>query len=183
MNLLSRLWRISDRLGKADAIVAIGIGVKSNGTLSALSLAVTKRAIYLYKKKVASKNIFTGGFTQNGISEAVAMQEVAVKDGVPLKSIILETKSSSTPTNVSETIKILKKFNFKKLVVVAQSIHARRVVALFRQQLPPSYSLFWASVESQYDKKVPNQRRLSSETRFLLWEIMWVSIYKLIGYA
>ena len=183
MNFLGRNWRIEDRLNKADVIVAIGIGVKSDGTVSALSLAVVKRAIYLYRKKVASKIIFTGGFVQNGISEALAMQRVAVKSGVPLGDIILEKKSSSTLTNVSETIAIIKKFKFKSVVVVAQSVHARRVVATFEKLLPSSCSLSWASAESSYDNKVPSQSRLSSETRFLLWEIIQLCIYKLRGSA
>jgi uncharacterized SAM-binding protein YcdF (DUF218 family) len=176
--LISR-WKIPDNIHhRVDVIVAMGTGIRSDGSLSNLSKAVTQKAIELYKNKFAPNIIFTGGFTQNNITEAEAMRDYAIKRGIPKNNIFLEVDSVSTPTNVSETQKILKKKKFKSVLVVAQYVHIRRVIALFRRMLGNNYKLYWISAFSKYDN-VPGQKRLSSENRFLLWEMFWIGIYKL----
>lgn len=181
MSLLSSFWLIPDNVHKADVIVGVGIGLRSDGSLSNLSKAVAQKSVDLYKEKFSPKIIFSGGFLQNNTTEAEAMRDYAVKRGVALKDIIIETASVSTPTNVDETLNILKKNNLKSVLVVAQRIHARRVIFLFSKKLGDSYKIYWASAFSKYDV-VPSQKRLLSEERFLLWEMFWIITYRLLGH-
>jgi uncharacterized SAM-binding protein YcdF (DUF218 family) len=178
---LSTLWLIPDNVQKADVIVAVGIGLRMDGSLSNLSQAVAQKAVDLYKDKFSPTIIFTGGFVQNSTTEAEAMRDYAIERGVPRKDTIIETNSVSTPANADETLKIIKKENFKSVLVVAQHIHARRVTFLFRKKLGDNHSLYWSSAFSKYDD-VPGQKRLLSESRFLLWEIFWIITYRLVGY-
>jgi len=181
MSSLSSFWLIRDNVHKADVIVAVGIGLRSDGSLSNLSKAVAQKAIDLYKERFSSKIIFSGGFSQNNKTEAEAMRDYALKRGIAPKDIIIEIDSVSTPTNVDETLKILKNNRLKSVLVVAQHIHARRVIFLFSKKLGDSYKIYWASAFSRYDV-VPGQKRLLSEETFLLWGVFWVVVYRLFGY-
>ena len=182
MIFLSSLWQIKDNIGRADVIVSFGIGVRKNGEASSLSKAVAMKATELYKQGFAPKILFTGGFSQNGVTEAEAMQKVAIKEGGLAKDIILETDSKNTYINVKNSLKIIKRMKATRILIVAQAIHARRVRATFKKCMPDNYTLYWSSAKSDYDI-VPNQKRLRSEDRFLLWEIYRINQFRLNGWA
>lgn len=180
MNTLANLWKVKDNIALTDIIIGIGIGVTESGRASKLSYAVAKKAAALYKEKLAPKVLLVGGFTQNNISEAEAIKKIVLEEGIPSKNIVLETQSTSTRANADETAKLLNTMNVRKVLIVAQEIHARRVIATFKEFLPKNIVMYWASAPSQYDT-VPNQKRLSSKNRFLTWEIFWYCYFKVKG--
>ncbi len=179
---LSSWWKIEDNVGTSDIILGIGIGVTKNGKASRLSQAVAQKVADLYHQGLAQKVLLVGGFTQANVSEAEAMRRIVAERGIPSKDILLETESKSTLANARLGAELLKQMDIKAVLVVAQEIHARRAIATFKKTLPKHIGLYWSLAHSGYDV-VPNQKRLSSEKRFLLWELFWYTYYKIAGWT
>jgi vancomycin permeability regulator SanA len=171
VRLLSKCYEPQESIpGSVDGIIGVGIAVRANGEASAMSEAVARRCADLYHKGVAPTIIVSGGYKQNGITEAEAMKKILLSLDIPEHNILLETSLSRTYGNALYTLSIVKKLGWQHIVLVCQHIHARRAVMIFRQIYGTSYALYLAKAKSHYE--VLPQRRLSSEARFLLtWEI------------
>ncbi|MEK7154764.1 MAG: YdcF family protein [Patescibacteria group bacterium] len=115
-------------------------------------LALT--AVKLYKKRLAKKIIFTGGFNQKlGKSEADFGTEIALKKGVPDIYILRETKSKNTKENALQALVVIKKHKlaFKKILLISKPYHARRLKMTFSKVFPRS-QLFVIPIED--DRKI-----------------------------
>ena len=146
-----------------------------------MSEAVAKRCADLYHKGVAQKIVLTGGYKQNGITEAEAMKKVLLSLEVPEYNIILETSAYRTHLNALHTLPIVRKLGWKHIVLVCQHIHSRRALMVFRKIYGKGYEIYLAKAKSCYE--LLPQRRLSSEPRFLLtWEIPNLILAKAKGW-
>lgn len=165
----------------ADGIIGVGIALRENGEASYMSEAVARRCADLYHKEVAPKIIVTGGYKQNGITEAEAMKKILLSLDVPEYNIILEISSHRTHGNALYTLPIVKKLGWKHIVLVCQHIHSRRALMIFRKIYGKSYEIYLAKAKGCYE--LLPQNRLSSASRFLLtWEIPNFILAKLKGW-
>jgi uncharacterized SAM-binding protein YcdF (DUF218 family) len=87
-------------------------------------------AIELFKKGLVKYLLLSGNTPGYTVEE---MEERAVPAGVPRERIILEPDSRSTYENAIFSKKIIKKYNFKNVVVVSSSYHSRRVEWVFKK--------------------------------------------------
>ena len=166
----------------ADGIIGIGIGLRADGEPSPMSAAVAKKCVDLYIAGVANRIVFTGGYQRNGTTEAEAMASVARRLGVPESALIIENKSRRTHLNALLTKPIVVELGWRSLILVAQNVHARRALAIFRRLYGPEYTFYFAAAKSKYE--LLPQRRLSSEPRFLLtWELPSFLLAKIRGWA
>ena len=179
---LAQTWRVEDNLLSANLVVGVGIGVRKDGTAGKLSEAVAKKCAEIYNQGLASRVLMVGGFTRNSINEARAMGAVAINNGVRQEDIMYEETSTSTIANAKRTYELLQDSGVNSLIVVPQYLHARRVVATFLKQDNHQHQIYWASAPSEYDD-ISGKWQLKSESRFLLWEYCWYSLYKLFGWA
>ena len=77
---------------------------------------------------------------------------------------------------------IVAELGWRSLILVAQNVHARRALAIFRRLYGPEYTFYFAAAKSKYE--LLPQRRLSSEPRFLLtWELPSFLLAKIRGWA
>lgn len=86
----------------------------------------------LFKEKLAKKVLITGGF--NNLPFAIPAEKMAkelVKMGVPAKNIIVENESQNTYQQGQETMKIVKKKKWKKVILVASHFHQLRAFLTF----------------------------------------------------
>jgi len=119
----------------ADVIIVLGNTFKNKKTIESMKLR-TEKAAQLYKKGRVKKVIFSGGFkTRKDLSEAKFMADIAVKKGIPKKSIILEEKSNTTIGNAYYCNKIMKNKRFKSAIIITSPDHMRRAKYIFSNVL------------------------------------------------
>jgi len=167
-----------------DYVVGFGIGMRGNGEPSLLSRAVACRCLEIYKSGKCRKIIFTGGNSENNISEAEAMKRVALEQGVPEDKIFIENLSRNTRENSINTLKLLTRLDPKSLSIgtVGHFLHARRCYNAFKKVAPQDWQVFCLKTYSPWDPKC-TQKRLHSEWRFIFWEIPMFTLFKLLRWA
>lgn len=129
----------------ADAIIVLGRGIKSDGSLPADAKSRVKKAVELWQKGAAKKVIMSGAWSYHmkdkpNITEAKAMYYYANQLGLDEDSIVTEEKSVDTATNVYFTKKdICEPRRWRDIIVVASDDHMRRVQYLFDKICGPKY--------------------------------------------
>ena len=115
------------KLSKVDVIVAVSGGD---------TVARTDEAVKLYRDGYSSKIIFSGAaLDPNSPSNAKAMATLAKKAGVPASSIELDETAVDTRQNASDVAAIVKRDEYKSIILVTSPYHQRRVYTVFRQAL------------------------------------------------
>lgn len=103
---------------KVDAVVAISGGDTQ---------ARTNQAISMYKNGWAAKLIFSGAAAdKSGPSNAEAMQNQAIKAGVPSEAILLDETSETTTQNAKNTRELFDKNDIHSVILVTSAYHQRR---------------------------------------------------------
>lgn len=128
-----------------DAIVVLGRGILPDGTLPVPAQARVGKGIELYRRGVAPRIIMSGRWTfleppHWPRTEAAAMKELAVDEGVPAGAVLIEDQSVDTLGNAYFTKrKFLEPNDWRKVVIVSSPEHMPRVELIFRHVLGPSY--------------------------------------------
>ncbi|MFC1577186.1 HAD family hydrolase, partial [Candidatus Omnitrophota bacterium] len=181
-------WRIPKtlpRYGKADYIVGIGCSLRKDGTASSHSQAVAEECVRLYEEgDKTQKIVFSGGYSQNGISEAEAMRKAALiicpegaddflTDRAPEEKYGTEKQITSILEAIQRD-RGTKELSGIKVIGVAQYLHARRAVALLREGLKTHGVDVYQSpaLKSEYDKAPTQPQFRFGEAGFLVWEIL-----------
>lgn len=108
---------------RADALFVFG---------SATDLRIRK-AIELYKDGLADGIVISGHgpfYASHTQSEAERMAEVAVGEGIPRSSLLLESRAITIPDNVKRSLDLFETINFRprKLLIIASPFVLRRCV-------------------------------------------------------
>jgi uncharacterized SAM-binding protein YcdF (DUF218 family) len=125
-----------DRLEKADAIVVVSGGQTTSRA---------DKGIELYKEGYGPKLIFSGAALDDGPSNALAMRQQAIAEGVPPQNIFIDEGSQNTFENATNTKQILEELNAKKIILVTSPYHQRRVNQTFEHVLGTDYTVFGVS--------------------------------------
>lgn len=119
---------------KSDVAIVLGAGT-NNGKISPVFRERINHSVYIYKKGIVNKIIFTGGYgNQQLYSDSRIAKNYAVKFGVPEENIIIEEKSKFTYENISESKKIMDSLNLKTALIVSDPIHMKRSIKLAKLQ-------------------------------------------------
>lgn len=112
---------------KADAIIAVSGGDTNARTLE---------AVELYKNGWAGTLIFSGAAAdKSGPSNAEAMRQYALTQGVPSGAIITEGFSETTHENAKLSDGVLKSYDFRKVILVTSGYHQRRASIEFSKSV------------------------------------------------
>lgn len=166
---------VKDPLKKADAIVVLGGGWENKQTLATSTMERYKYGIKLFQKGYGKSIIFSGGNLNGLPSEAEKMAEMAMTDGFPNESIIVEGNSESTWENTLFVKKIILEKQFKSVILVTSPYHTLRAKTMFKDKginvisAPVSDSEFFASTG------IENLRM----ARLVLSEYLKFALYKL----
>ncbi len=115
-------------LAKADVIVAISGGETE---------ARAAEAVRLYKDGWAPRLIFSGAASDpTSRSNARAMAAKARAAGVPAAAIELDEAAVNTAQNASGVAAIVKKHDYRSIILVTSPYHQRRSFITFQRQLP-----------------------------------------------
>lgn len=141
-------WYLSpqDSLEKVDAIVVVSGGDND---------ARIEKAVSLWEEGWSKMIIFSGAAAEGEVSNAKAMERIAVKAGVPEENILIEEKSKTTLENAEMTSVIITENGYKSIILVTSPYHQRRTYELFKKDLP--------------DVKIVNQSALDEEWRKKGW--------------
>lgn len=116
----------STQCAKADAIVVLSGGDTS---------ARTDEGIKLLQNGWANSIVFSGAAQdKSGPSNAAAMRQRALADGVPAASIYVEERSATTEENALNTHAIFVNNNFNTVILVTSGYHQRRSELEFKKE-------------------------------------------------
>lgn len=126
-----------------DAILVLGKKLNDQNQLVESARVMVQRAVELYKKGTAPRVIFSGRWyfklDPQPITEAQAMANYAISLGLPESAIVLEEQSDSTLANIYFTKKILKKNDWKKIVLINFYPFAERALLTTKKILGSAY--------------------------------------------
>jgi uncharacterized SAM-binding protein YcdF (DUF218 family) len=114
---------------KGYAIVVLGAGLETNGTMKAKLVRRLKQCLKLARIHPDAPIILTGGNPKAGVTEAFAMCRWCLKRGVSRNRLWLEDKAKDTVENALYTSAILQKLGVTQATVVTSFSHMRRGLA------------------------------------------------------
>jgi len=132
--LAKPLW-VAELPRQVDAITVFAGGVGESGKAGGGYLERVKQAVDLYHEGMASRLIFSSGYTF-AFQEADLMRELAVSHGVPASAIILETKAANTYENVVFVREILDRHDWRSVLLVSSPYHMRRAILTWKKMAP-----------------------------------------------
>ena len=116
----------------ATNIVVLGAGLYPDGTMRPLLVSRLQAALQLAQRFPISPIIVSGGVPQSGVTEAQAMRQWLVANGIPALRITEENTSRSTVENARNTNEILEQRGAAGAVVVTSPDHLQRAMIDFR---------------------------------------------------
>jgi uncharacterized SAM-binding protein YcdF (DUF218 family) len=101
-----------------------------------------QHAIDLYNQDLANYLVFSGGITnyENGSYPYEKILPHILKTGFPAEKLIHEDKSLNTKEQAVEVLKLVKKNNWKSIILVASSEHQYRAYLTFLKEIIDSKS-------------------------------------------
>jgi len=121
-----------NKLKKSDAVVVI-----SGGDTDA---RITE-GVRIYKENLAGKIIFSGAAAEGYISNARAMKNIAVTQGVDADNIYIEEDSKTTEENAANVAKIIKEKKVESIILVTSPYHQRRAYNAFKKSLGEDFKI------------------------------------------
>lgn len=119
----------SEEMGckKVDAIIAVSGGDTN---------ARTDKAVELYKNGWAETLVFSGAAAdKSGPSNAEAMRQYALSQGVPSGAIVTEGSSETTHENAKLSYGVFQSYDFRTVILVTSGYHQRRASIEFRKSV------------------------------------------------
>ncbi|MCX7641284.1 MAG: YdcF family protein [Elusimicrobiales bacterium] len=89
-------------------------------------------AAYRIHLKTYLPIILAGGYVFNQEAFANSAKDILISLGVDKKYIHIDNQSKDTAENVKHILEICKKNGYKKIIVVSDAIHIRRIALLFK---------------------------------------------------
>ncbi len=133
-----------DQPQKADVIVVVSGGQTTSRA---------EKGIELYKQGFAPRIIFSGAALDDGPSNAYAMRDQALADGVPARDIVIDEKSQNTYENAENSKRIIDELEAKNIILVTSPYHQRRANQTFESVLGKDYTVTGISAyDSRWSK-------------------------------
>jgi uncharacterized SAM-binding protein YcdF (DUF218 family) len=155
---------------KFDVAIALASGRPPKGLrANGRSRACILMAAILWENRRVEKIIASGGKKVKGITNAktaaeTMRYEISDKYGV-LQHVLLENKSTDTFEMALNTLKMMKENGFKSAIILADTLHAKRVKKTFQKQ--------WRSSGLKF-LVVPTYGRYGTSERYASPETFWL---------
>jgi uncharacterized SAM-binding protein YcdF (DUF218 family) len=161
---------LSGSFGEETVLITLGWPLDANDNIQGPLLRRLIKTNDLATKHKHTSIILTGGNPKSyGSSEAEKMIEWLVDRGIKRERMIKESRALDTVGNAKESLKIVEKKEFKKIVIITDEFHIPRAVHLFElfkeQSLRADVSIFSVSAEAQQQRG----RSSSAKERFSIY--------------
>lgn len=111
-----------DDLQESNAIVVISGGETDQRI---------EEGVKLYQEGWSDLLIVSGAARDEGISNALAMKQIAIQLGVPPQDIVLEEHAQDTTDNARYVQEIINELDLKSIILVTSPYHQRRAYLTF----------------------------------------------------
>ena len=127
------LWEHRDEARPASAIVVLG-AAQYVGHPSPVLRARLDHAIDLWRRGLAPRVIFTGGFGEHDTtSEAAVSQRYAIEHGVPPRAILIENAGRTTSESLQQVAELMDAEPSRAVILVSDPFHMLRLAILARR--------------------------------------------------
>ena len=110
-----------------DAVVVFGAQVYPSGIPSPTLQDRLDKAIELYNEGRTKLIIMSGGIDIGGTSEAQAMRDYAIEQGVPLAAILIDEFGNNTQDTAANTVEMFKQLGIETVGAVSNFYHLARI--------------------------------------------------------
>ena len=131
INIASRPMLVQSKIQPCDAIVVLGSGLMSDGSLSYESLQRLMFGLRLYKEGLAPTLILSGTARSNTAPESTTRARIAVELGVPSSAIFEINTAHTTREEAGQILELLKPRNQKRVLLVTEALHMLRAKLVF----------------------------------------------------
>jgi uncharacterized SAM-binding protein YcdF (DUF218 family) len=120
-----------DDAAAADAIIVLGAAAYDARPSPVFEQRI-RHGVDLYRRGLAPKLIFTGGFGGRGarFSESQVGRRYAMREGVPARAILIETQSRNTRENLDQAALLMRAHRLRRAIVVSDPLHMSRALRL-----------------------------------------------------
>ena len=165
---------IAEPPARADAIVVFAGGVGESGQAGGGYQERVKQAIDLYQAGYAPAIVLSSGFVYS-FREAEVMRAVAVDNGIPASSILLEQKAASTRDNVVLVKAILDAHQWTRILLISSPYHMRRALLTWRRAAPAIAVIPTPPRQTQFYEH--GHGASFDQIRGIAWEYMAIAAY------
>ena len=118
----------------ADAIIVLGAAAYDAKPSPVFEERI-RHGIDLYKRGLAPKLIFTGGYGGTGarFSESQVARRYALRQGVPDKAILIESLSRNTHDNLRQASLLMQQHQLHDVIVVSDPLHMARALRISKE--------------------------------------------------
>ena len=118
----------------AGAIIVLGAAAY-DATPSPVFEERIRHGIDLYRRGLAPKLIFTGGYGGVGarFSESQVARRYALRQGVPDKAILIESLSRNTHDNLRQASLLMQQHQLHDVIVVSDPLHMARALRISKE--------------------------------------------------
>jgi uncharacterized SAM-binding protein YcdF (DUF218 family) len=126
-------WERRDMARPASAIVVMG-AAQYVGHPSPVLRARVEHALDLWRRGLAPKMIFTGGFgDRDTTSEAAVAERYAIEHGVPSSATMIENTGRSTAESLQQVASLMDAMPTREVILVSDPFHMLRLSILARR--------------------------------------------------
>ena len=118
----------------ADAIIVLGAAAYDARPSPVFEERI-RHGIDLYRRGLAPKLIFTGGYGGVGarFSESQVARRYALRQGVPDKAILIESLSRNTHDNLRQASLLMQQHQLHDVIVVSDPLHMARALRISKE--------------------------------------------------
>lgn len=124
----------NDQAAPADAIIVLGAAAYDARPSPVFEERI-RHGLDLYQRGYAPKLIFTGGFGGSGarFSESQVARRYALRQQIPDRDILIETRSRTTRQNLIEARQLMDANGMRRVILVSDPLHMARALRLSRE--------------------------------------------------
>lgn len=165
-----RAFNQSSEMECFDAcMVVLGYALHEDGSMRNELIDRLRFALAKFNSLQLKTIIVSGGNPKNGISEAQAMQNWLIKNGVPSHQVLIENASSDTVQNIQNIVPLLQEHQLKNVLIITSEWHMMRALGLFlclTSAAQMRVNIFFAFKT----KNLPLNHQVLANEGFLFWK-------------
>lgn len=132
---------LTDEIHAADVAIVPGNTVETDGRPSARLGARLDQTVALYRQGLFPNVIVSGGVGREGFDEAEVMKRYLVEQGVPERSIHVDSGGATTRLTARNASRMMRENGWQSALVVTQYFHVPRMrLAMKRSGVAPVFS-------------------------------------------